>query len=263
MDGFTLEVSGREVELPVHAQRVLAFLALRDGAQPRQRVAERLWLDVPRERALASLRTALWRIRRACTDLVRCPGGRLALGQQVDVDAHRLVAEAGQLVRDASGISLAQIRMRPLEAELLPDWDEDWLLFERERLHQMCIHALEALSRRLVDVGQFAHAIEAAQAAIAAEPLRESAHLALIDAYLAEGNMIEAQRDVEKFAAMLWDELGSEPSTRLVERFEQPLRDSGYETSIESPPTQQWRKLVNSTGSTSPDGASSANGNDS
>jgi DNA-binding SARP family transcriptional activator len=105
-----------------------------------------------------------------------------------------------------------------LRGELLPGWDEDWLLLERERIRQVQIHALEALSHRLCRLGQHVEAIEAAYTAIASEPLRESAHAALIDIFLAEENVAQARYHLEQYAALLWTELGIRPSAALTDR---------------------------------------------
>ena len=65
LGGFNLVVQDAPVELPIHAQRVLAYLSLvRPTARGHLRasLADRLWGSVPGERAHASLRTALWRL---------------------------------------------------------------------------------------------------------------------------------------------------------------------------------------------------------
>ncbi|HEY6203669.1 MAG TPA: bacterial transcriptional activator domain-containing protein [Candidatus Limnocylindria bacterium] len=80
--------------------------------------------------------------------------------------------------------------------ELLADWCDEWVLLERERLRQLRLHALEVLTQRLVTVGRYADAMEVALAALRSEPLRESAHRAVISVHLAEGNRSEALRQV-------------------------------------------------------------------
>jgi DNA-binding SARP family transcriptional activator len=52
-------------------------------------------------------------------------------------------------------------------------------------------------------------------AAVAGEPLRESARSALIEAHLAERNVGAALREYEAFRQLLHDELGLEPSPDL------------------------------------------------
>jgi DNA-binding SARP family transcriptional activator len=103
-----------------------------------------------------------------------------------------------------------------LVGELLPDWYDDWVLLERERYRQLSLHALEALADRLTGLARFGEAADAALAAIAGEPLRESGHRALIRVHLAEGNPSEALREYDRFRQML-DGLGLAPSPRLEE----------------------------------------------
>jgi DNA-binding SARP family transcriptional activator len=74
------------------------------------------------------------------------------------------------------------------------------VLVERERFRQLRLHALEALCRRLTGDGLHAEAVDAGIAAIAAEPLRESAHRALMSAHVAEGNRGEAMRQTSSAA---------------------------------------------------------------
>ena len=106
-----------------------------------------------------------------------------------------------------------------LRGDLLPGWYDDWVLLERERLRQVRLQALEAVAARLASLGRHGEALQAAHAAIRAEPLRESAHRLMVRIHLAEGNVAEAVRAYELFRTMLEHELGVPPSelmTRLV-----------------------------------------------
>ena len=223
LDGFRLTVSGRDIALPVQAQRVLAYLAVARRPQPRQLLAERLWTDVPNERCQASLRTALWRIRQADHALVHSNRTTVDLDREVRVDLHETLDQAHRLLSgDARPVDV-DVRAESLRADLLPDWDEDWVLVEREQLRQLRLHALEALSTRERAAGRAAYAIHAAQAAIACEPLRESARCALIEAYLVEGNLAEAHRELDRFSVLLWTELRVRPSESLRRRVDDAL----------------------------------------
>ena len=63
---------------------------------------------------------------------------------------------------------------------LLPDWYDDWVALERERLRALRAHALEAsVPSGSPRPGRFGEATEAGLASIRDEPLRESAHRAL------------------------------------------------------------------------------------
>jgi DNA-binding SARP family transcriptional activator len=104
-----------------------------------------------------------------------------------------------------------------LRGELLPGWYDDWVLIARERLRQLRLHALEVLADKLAHVGRYGEALQAAYAAVDTEPLRESAHRAVVRVHLAEGNTAEAVRAYQAFRDMLTDELGVAPSNQMDE----------------------------------------------
>jgi DNA-binding SARP family transcriptional activator len=221
LGGFALVLDGSAAALQIHAQRVLAYLCLARPAHldhPRTGLAERLWGTVPVERSQASLRTALWRIRRADPHLVRASRETVRLHEEVEVDVQRCVVQAGRLLDPHGDLRPEDAEIATLCGELLPGWDEDWLLLERERIRQVQIYALEALANRLRRLGRHPEAIEAAFAAIAGEPLRESANAALIDIFLAERNLAQARHQLERYAALLWSELRIRPSAALINR---------------------------------------------
>jgi SARP family transcriptional regulator, regulator of embCAB operon len=97
----------------------------------------------------------------------------------------------------------------------LPGWYEDWALIEAENWRQLRLHALEAAAGVLADAGRFGEAVGAAQAAVDADPLRESPHAALIAVHLREGNQSEALREFERYRERLRGEFGLEPTPRL------------------------------------------------
>jgi DNA-binding SARP family transcriptional activator len=103
----------------------------------------------------------------------------------------------------------------PLSGEVLPGWYEDWLLVERERFRQIRLQALESLCDAYAVQGDHGRAIDAGLAAIELDPLRESAHRALMRAHLAQGNLAEVARTLEGFCTQVWDQLGIPPSTLM------------------------------------------------
>ncbi|MEV7548300.1 bacterial transcriptional activator domain-containing protein [Amycolatopsis sp. NPDC089917] len=71
------------------------------------------------------------------------------------------------------------------------------------------------MAKRLTTAGRYGEAVAAGLAAVRAEPLRESAHQALIDAHLAAGNRAAAQHQYLQCRRTLLEELGLEPSEAL------------------------------------------------
>ncbi|HEV2890605.1 MAG TPA: BTAD domain-containing putative transcriptional regulator [Frankiaceae bacterium] len=218
LNGFEVRRDGRAVALPGSAERVVAYLAVHDGPVRRAQVASALWLDSTEEHAAASLRSALWRLRQAAGSLVTTTVSDVALGPDVAVDLASSTRLANAIVggRALGDLGVAS-PVAALDEELLPGWyDDDWVVFRRERWRQLRLHALEALAALLASEGRFGEAVDAAFAAVRVEPLRESAHRALIGVHLAEGNRSEALREYAAFARMLRDELDVEPSPRLT-----------------------------------------------
>jgi DNA-binding SARP family transcriptional activator len=215
LGGFEFRLDGVLVPLATGEQRLIGLLAVRDRPQTRATVASTLWPDGSDQRAAANLRTTLWRLRRMRQPVVRTNGRYVALDEGLEVDVSRLFAQARRLTGSHPELDESDMRAETLVGDLLPDWDEEWLLFERERIRQLSVHALEALCERLTRDGRLAEAVDVGQVAVAAEPLRESAHARLIAAHLAEGNVAEAVRQYQLLKALLLDGIGVEPSQQL------------------------------------------------
>lgn len=222
LGGFELGCGESTLELPGSAQRLVAVLALSDQPMHRASIAGRLWLDACEERAAASLRSTLWRIRRCTVGLPVVESSshhlRLAAGVVVDVSAMTRLALA--LIGEGDREDVLDVSDRDLSGVLLPGWYEDWVLFERERLQQLQIHALEALAQRLTIRGRYGEAVQAGLAAVQREPLRESAHRTLISVHLAEGNVADAFRQYGTYERLLEGELGLEPSPQIRQLFQ-------------------------------------------
>lgn len=226
LDGFGIHAGpagpgGQVPELPHAVQRLVAHLCL-SGHPPRAALAGQLWPDASEGHAHGSLRSALWRLQKAVPGLVRASGDHLDLADGVQVDVHELGHWAERARNPHAPLEEVEVPAAGLRGELLPGWYDDWVLLERENLRQLRLHALELVAVRLADAGRYPDALDAAYAAVRAEPLRESAQRALVRVHLAEGNVVEALRCYEQFRALLHDELGVRPSShmqRLVGRF--------------------------------------------
>jgi DNA-binding SARP family transcriptional activator len=212
LGGFELSRAGAGVALPLAVQRVLAFVTLQERPVQRAYVAGRLWLDASEQRANASLRTTLWRAHVLAGDLLAVTATTLGLRHGIRVDLHDVLRCAQRVLRHTGAPSVDDLASLLDTGELLPDWYDDWLVLERERVRQLRLLALEALCDRFSHAGWHAEATQAGLAAVAAEPLRESAHRALMRAHLAGGNPSEAIRQYSILETLLHRELGLRPS---------------------------------------------------
>jgi DNA-binding SARP family transcriptional activator len=227
LDSFRVLHDGQAVRLPMSAQRVIAFLAIRSHPMLRVHVAGSLWLDSPEERGFANLRSALWRIHRSGIVVVDSGGGgalRVAAG--VRVDLHEATAVAHHLIGSVPMGAGGDVDWLPLAGEVLPDWDDDWALVEREHFRNLSLQALESLCEHLTAQGRLRHALEVGLAAFAREPLRESAHRLLVRIYLADGNPFDAIRQFRLYRDLIRSRLGIEPSPQMLELVHGLLRDA-------------------------------------
>lgn len=219
LGGFECVHRGRSVSLPLGSQRLLALLALRDAGFHRTVAGELLWPDSIPGRAAANLRSALWRGRRLdTTTVIYSAGPRLRLAPTVDVDLRQILDQHRHLSEPQPSchtitdhLALVDVLTR----ELLPEWSEDWLLFDRGHWHQFRLHALENLAGQLLAEDRYLDALQTALAATAIEPTRETAHRIVIEVHLAEGNTASALKHYHYYRELLRHELSAVPSARL------------------------------------------------
>lgn len=225
LGGFAVVVDGQRVELPPAAERLVAFLGLM-GRSTRSRAAGTLWPDSSQDRAAACLRTAIWRVSQSVDGLVSANRSWVELDPAVQVDARRYLSAATAGLFSDSQTPAADVRaVIGYDGDLLPDRDDEWILAERERLRQLRLHLLEVEVERPSTAGSYGPALDAALAALAADPLRESVHRAIIGIHLAEGNPAQAQRAYLACRQMLADDLGVEPSDATI-RLVRPILPS-------------------------------------
>lgn len=216
---FRLEADSREIRLPTGAQRVVALLALQ-GRMSRSRLAGTLWPHSTEDRARACLRTSLWRANQVVPGVVAVTATTAELSARLMVDVQHLVREARDAWRDGPSPAV-QVRCVPGDVrELLPDWDDEWLTADRERMRQLQLHLQEALAEQLTSEGRYGLALEVALATLRLDVTRESAHRGVIRVHLAEGNVSEARRAYANCRRVLREELGVMPTPVTAQMLE-------------------------------------------
>ena len=139
LDGFELLCEGRPVAAADDGPAAACIPGpARHRPALRSHVAGSLWVETTEKHATASLRSALWRLRRPGHELVEATVTHLQLAGGVTVDYQEAVGRAQELLEQPGGQG-----RRPLldgnadvglTRELLPDWYEDWVVVEREQV---------------------------------------------------------------------------------------------------------------------------------
>ena len=202
------------VHVAARQQRLITALAI-NGPRPRGFLVGLLWPECRESRALESLRVSMHLVSRQVPGLLINGGTVLSLSELVDVDLHRvraLIRELGQVGLNGNVAScLHQLR----DAELLPGWYEDWVLFEQSRLRQDRLHAYHLIARESLARCDYEFALEASEAALELEPLYESAVGLLVQAERKQGNNAAALRAFGKYQVKLKEDMGLEPSEAI------------------------------------------------
>lgn len=214
LGAWRLRRGSTAVTVASREQRLLACLGL-FGCRHRSFLAGLLWPKSTEAQAAGNLRTAVWCISHTFPHLLNTGADTLELDESVRVDTRALQRQVATIQTQPQAL-IPDTYVESLgRADLLPGWYDDWVVFEQERFRQLRLGALEFLARQHLAAGDPARAVDAALAAAGIEPLRESAHLLLVQAHLGAGNRAAAVRAYTMFADRLYDELRVPPSDQL------------------------------------------------
>lgn len=169
-----VEVDGESRPLPAgRPLSLLSWLALNPGVHPRMAVASRFWPDVLDESARASLRSALWTLRRSLGDeALVATRDRVGLASDAWVD----VLEADRLRNEDRWDDALAL----CEGALLPGVEDEWVLEARDAHRERRVSLLEGLAAAAERAGESRRAIELTRRQAALDPLSEEIHRTLM-----------------------------------------------------------------------------------
>jgi DNA-binding SARP family transcriptional activator len=188
------------------ARSLLAWFALNPGAHPRGAVASRFWPDVLDSSARASLRNALWTLRRAlgdeADDALIATRDRVGLAGPpdvwVDATAFREHVAAGEL---EAALALSR-------GDVLAGLDEEWVYEYRDRHTEALSELLERLAAQAEAEGDLAGALAASRRRASLDPLAEDAQRALIARLARSGDRAGALAAYDRLRERFRRELG-------------------------------------------------------
>jgi DNA-binding SARP family transcriptional activator len=213
------------------AQAMLAYLALPLGrAHPRDKLAALLWGGIREESARASLRQALFVVRKALQD-----ADADALDQKADtlrLEPHHVDADVEAFERAAttgtpeSLMRAASLYQGDLLAGLALDEApfEEWLVSERERLRELALEVLARLLTHHRKGGSSEASVQTALKLLALDPLQEAVHRTLMRLYADTGRREAALRQYQHCVRVLQRELGIEPEAATKVLYQEILR---------------------------------------
>ena len=222
----------------------------RDRDCGRAELIDLLWPERPPAAAETALSALLSKLRRALGDgaLAGRSELRFVPSGPIDVDLEHSATAAARAEQaiDAQDWTDAAARARDVLAidlqTFLPDCDGPWVGELRRELETIRLRGLEALAEACLRRGgrELGTAEQAARAAIAAAPFRESAHRLLMEIHEAAGNPAEALRAFEELRILLRDELGTTPGQAAMTVHDRVLRgDAPIAVPVEPAPPRE------------------------
>ena len=221
MGALEVELNGAVVASPASHRpwAVFAYLVLAGRPVARGELAAQFWPDVLDQSARASVRSALWALRRALGDVLIVDRDRVGVSADW-VDVHQL-----EELPDEEALALCR-------GELLEGVEDEWAIAARERHRERVIALLERLAS---GADSPRAAIEWARRQIELDPFGEEAHRRLIVRLDAVGDRAGALRTYRTLAERLRRELGVSPSPATRELVEQ-LRADGADPAAPGTP---------------------------
>jgi DNA-binding SARP family transcriptional activator len=210
------------------ARALLALLAVRrGGAVTLDAIADALWEQAPPRDPAANIATLVSRLR-ASLGVEAVAGGRAgyllgdAVGTDLD-DAARFITRAWAALSAGMAATAAGYARQAVDlldgGPLLADFpDAPWTRSTRTHHSALLRRSRLVAASAALDAGDVPAALEAAEAAAAADPIDESASRVLMRACVAGGEPARALIVYDELRTTLADELGVDPaaSTRAL-----------------------------------------------
>jgi DNA-binding SARP family transcriptional activator/tetratricopeptide (TPR) repeat protein len=220
--------AGARLSIPSRkSQALLAYVAIRPGQfHSRDHLATLLWEGADEVRARQSLRQTLSSLRRALPrtrlPVLRTARDGLALNPAIEVDVRRFERLASRTQPASLQQALALYRGDLLAGFRLqePLFDE-WLRGERERLRTLAADALERLSTHQVSRALIDATLQTGLRLLAADPLQEAIHRALMRLYVQADRRPAAVNQYRICAETLQRELAIQPDAATTKLYRQ------------------------------------------
>ena len=235
-----LTVSGEPLPGPAGHKKdlaLLAFLVLEPGAHTRDEIATLLWADTTEERARASLRQALKRLRVDVGPSLATDRGSIALTTPIPCDAIEFQQAIKTDHAKAAQYNVPRF-LAGFAVKHAPAFDE-WVAVKRSQLLREYQSLLAGLAREAMVQWRWRDAAAWADRALDVDPLSDEATRIAVEALYMGGDRSEALSHYAQHERRLAEELDATPSAALLELKGRVESDEGAPTPAAI--SREWR----------------------
>ncbi|MEZ4705574.1 MAG: BTAD domain-containing putative transcriptional regulator [Caldilineaceae bacterium] len=215
------------------ARALLAYLALEPREHTRNELAALLWPEIDETYARHNLRNTLYRLRQTLEEAASGAADHLITvtrknacfkTDNATVDVLRFqTLLAGAQAASASSLNALEEAVGHYQGELLLGFGladapafEEWLLLQRELLHQQALLALQMLATAHESAGRYAQAQAVVSRLLRLDPYREGTYQQNMRLLARMGQTGQALQQLEQLRKVLRKEMGLEPAAETL-----------------------------------------------
>jgi len=251
LGGLSLQLGGQPVRgfVSRKVEALLVYLAANPREHPREVLGELLWDDLPQNRTMSYLRTALSSLQQQLAPYLLVSRQSLSINPESNywLDIHVLEEaldeseaeweQRGNFSRITAGKLEAAVDLYKgafLEGFHIRDARgfEGWMILEQERLRSRVLEALYHLGEYHLQRTQYTSGVAHVARALQLDPLSEPAHRLMMRLLAQSGQRSAAIAQFEHCRKLIEEELGVEPEDETYELYEQIMAG---ELSVEAP----------------------------
>ncbi|MBZ0303486.1 MAG: AAA family ATPase, partial [Anaerolineae bacterium] len=242
LGGLSIQLGGQPVRgfVSRKVEALLVYLAANPREHPREVLGELLWDDLPQNRTMSYLRTALSSLQQQLAEYLTV--SRQSLSIHIESNFWLDVQELEAALDEADSeweqrSSFSRVTAGKLEKALdlyqghflegfhIRDASgfEGWMVIEQERIRNRVLETLHHLGAYYLQRGQYSSGTAHITRALQLDPLSEQAHRLMMLLLAQNGQRSAAMAQYETCRQVLENELGVEPEDETVELYERIL----------------------------------------
>lgn len=208
------------------ARDLMLLLMLHPEGLTKEQIGLIFWPDISPAELKIRFKNTIYRLRHAAgKDVVVFEDDLYYFNRAIDYEAdfetfNREIQLAGLARKAEQEIIHYRRAVELYKGEFLPEINEEWVLGERDRLHQKFMTALKRLADLYLQTAQPVEALAFANKYLEFDAVNEEVHQMIMRCYASMGNVRMVVKQYQTLSSLLEKELGNQPSPQTVSLYD-------------------------------------------
>lgn len=209
-----------------NARDLLLLLLMHPEGLTKEEIGEIFWPGSSPAELKLRFKNTIYRLRHAAGKVaVKFEGDIYTFNREMDYEADcenfmQGLAAARHIENITARIKSLRAVIKIYRGPFLPELSDQWVITERERLHQMAMDAMIHLAELQLQQGELDGVLETAQILLELEPTHEPMACLAMRALAAAGNNAAVMQLYDQLKSALHEELDAPPSPQTIRLFE-------------------------------------------